>query len=128
MDQVNLQDEWHWLMQLSGIGADEEKRFFSKIISAYSESHRHYHTDKHLSQVLSELRAAKVNKPAAYWATWYHDIVYIPGHSDNEQKSADAAKADMKALAIDEALIEHVAAIIMATKTHTVGEFQDRLI
>tara|TARA_B100002003_G_C14079011_1_gene519105 strand:+ start:42 stop:674 length:633 start_codon:yes stop_codon:yes gene_type:complete len=58
----------------------------------YNESHRSYHTAEHIEyclrtydQVALELGA----NDAVEMALWFHDLVHMPGHVDNEARSAE---------------------------------------
>ncbi|MBE9041957.1 N-methyl-D-aspartate receptor NMDAR2C subunit [Oscillatoriales cyanobacterium LEGE 11467] len=72
---------------------------YVRLISAYSQSHRSYHTLKHLSECLekldwaiSEYQVLSVyNSKLVEVALWYHDAVYQPQQNQNEQNSANWA-------------------------------------
>ncbi|MBL7999168.1 MAG: hypothetical protein JNL32_11075 [Candidatus Kapabacteria bacterium] len=61
------------------------------IVTAYSEQWRHYHTLCHLELMLLELQNVKylINDwNSVLFALFYHDIVYLPTRTDNEEVSA----------------------------------------
>ena len=68
---------------------------FRKLIKTYSEEHRAYHTAEHIVYCLDELDhvldLAK-NPAEVEMALWFHDAVYDPHASDNEEKSAAWAR------------------------------------
>lgn len=118
MDKVcleYLQEQWHQLMPLTH---SLSKNYFDQLIAAYSEAHRFYHTTQHLCHLTGLLQQASVTDPAVYWASFYHDYVYIAGRQDNEAKSAEIAKAQMLNLHIDSKLIDRCCDFILLTKTH----------
>lgn len=71
---------------------------WAEIESKYSSRKRHYHTLRHLENLLLELREVK-NK-IEKWDTilftlFYHDVVYNVLKSNNEEKSAEFAEKRM---------------------------------
>ncbi|MGZ8946011.1 MAG: HD domain-containing protein, partial [Methylococcaceae bacterium] len=71
--------------------ADSELVYLD-LLQRYSKPDLNYHNMSHLIQCLEELDMALHLIPhpdAVEMALWYHDAVYIPGRTDNEQKSAE---------------------------------------
>jgi predicted metal-dependent HD superfamily phosphohydrolase len=94
---------------------------FNQLVQAYSERHRHYHTLQHLRECLLHFDAASglARRPAEVeLAIWFHDAVYDPLRSDNEERSADWARSSVIAAGCDAVVAERVHALVMATKTH----------
>lgn len=56
------------------------------------EPHRHYHTLNHVKEMLRHYDGSSRELIAAIWL---HDIIYDPRASDNEERSADQARADL---------------------------------
>ena len=86
-------DRWNRLLTALGIVAGESE-CFDALLAAYSEKHRHYHTIKHIDHCLRELDGAKslAHDPAEVeLALWFHDAIYDPHSSKNEERSADWA-------------------------------------
>jgi predicted metal-dependent HD superfamily phosphohydrolase len=101
-------------------------RTFDDIRAQYASAGRHYHTLDHVRYVLAtaESLAAHAHHPnAVYIAAWLHDVIYDSRAPDNEQRSADYAVDLCERLAIPDG--ERVAALILATKTHTAGDDPD---
>ena len=70
----------------------EPQKLFNKLVVAYSEKQRAYHTVQHLYECLSLLESVRsylndVN--AVVLALWFHDAVYDPQAKDNELKSSE---------------------------------------
>jgi len=68
------------------------ERIHAELVTRYSEPHRHYHTCEHIGHCLNqlELASADIDNPAAVgMALWFHDVIYNPRATDNEQQSAD---------------------------------------
>lgn len=60
--------------------------------SRYSEPHRHYHTWKHIEALLKWFHVFErewIETESVIWAIYWHDAVYDPRASDNEDKSAE---------------------------------------
>lgn len=70
----------------------EPQKVFNKLIAAYSEKQRAYHTLQHLYECLvlvESIRADLNDADAVALALWFHDAVYDPQAKDNELKSAE---------------------------------------
>ena len=71
---------------------DESAAIHQRLIDAYSEPQRYYHTLHHIEHCLSLFDKVSSNlqcPEALELAIWFHDFVYQPGATDNEQSSAD---------------------------------------
>lgn len=94
------------------------------LISIYSQPQRHYHNHTHIERVLAiidELRSPASDYSALYCAAWFHDVVYDPRVSDNEEKSAIYARTILSNLSIAPETIATVEKMILSTKTHRVS-------
>lgn len=86
------------------------------IAECHSEPHRHYHTLRHIDLMLRQILA-----DGPFWremiaATLFHDIVYDPTRSDNEDRSLATFLSLAGPLApLDTALVSEM---ILATKSH----------
>lgn len=92
----------------------------------YSEPQRRYHTWPHVLACL-EARERLVTEPAPAvdLALLFHDAVYEPLASDNEQRSADLLHAECCELALPPDVLEAATAAILATRhgaSEPVGE------
>ena len=114
----SLKARWQKLLLESHVGEQKGDQLFQEIVSAYSESHRFYHTLNHLSQLFEELDLCESVTNEMLWAVWYHDIVYKPGAKSNEKKSAKKAEESMRKLGAPQSSIDKVVTLIMATETH----------
>jgi predicted metal-dependent HD superfamily phosphohydrolase len=85
------------------------------LLARYREPHRHFHTEAHVLAVVSALMDASA---VARLAGWYHDAVYDPTGTSNEEQSATLARADLASLGVPPATCERVASLVLVTRTH----------
>ncbi len=93
---------------------------WAAVVAAWSEPHRRYHDLHHLAAVLGlvdELGAAADDPAAVALAAWYHDVVYDPRRGDNEQVSAERARAGLRGL-VPPARVEEVVRLVLLTAGH----------
>src|SRR5262245_18351172 len=82
------------LLGTYGIAPADAYPIFDHLVAAYSEPQRHYHTLRHLDEVLrtvGKLRDYCHDPAAVELAVWFHDAVYDPRGQDNEARSAQLA-------------------------------------
>jgi len=104
----------------SGSGAARESTpAFDDLVSRYAQPWRRYHTLQHLHECIAWFERAPTlaDDPAAVeLALWFHDAVYEPRASDNEERSARlAASTLLEAGAAGEAA-SRVARLVLATR------------
>lgn len=90
-----------------------------RLVSAYSEPTRFYHTAEHIAACLSELEGIRelLQFPdAVEWALWLHDVVYNPQASDNEEQSARVSEQILYAAQAELSFIERTTDLILATR------------
>lgn len=98
-----------------------------RVVNAWNEPHRFYHTMEHLNHLVSIIESEPIRstlnmteRQLLILAAVYHDVVYAIGAADNEDLSAlecDAAIHDRYIHMPDR---DRLRAMIMATKDHTV--------
>ncbi|KXZ68615.1 hypothetical protein [Acinetobacter venetianus] len=105
----------------------EPQKVFNKLIAAYSEKQRAYHTLQHLYEcliLLESIRADLKDAHAVELAIWFHDAVYDPPAKDNELKSAELFEQYLaQDLSID--IIQKIKRWIIATQKHKVTDELD---
>lgn len=98
----------------------EPQKVFNKLIAAYSEKQRAYHTVQHLYEclvLLESIRSDLNDANAVELALWFHDAVYDPQAKDNELKSAELFVQYLaQDLSID--IVEKIKLWIVATQKH----------
>lgn len=126
----SLQQHWTDLMtsmssKLDTAQANKLQRdILLDIVTRYNESHRFYHTERHISCMLHQLSEYThvVEDPVLVkLAIIFHDIVYIPTSTTNEEDSANyfedvMTRHDM----LPFQSIEIVKYYILATKSHAI--------
>jgi predicted metal-dependent HD superfamily phosphohydrolase len=115
-----------WSRAWSGLGLPgngEEVR--QRLLAAWSEPHRKYHTLQHLSEcaaALEPVRAATPHAAEIEFALWFHDAIYDVKRSDNEARSADWAGAELGKAGAPIEAIELVRDLVMITKHDTLPQ------
>lgn len=115
-----FQQEFHCIICQAGAGDQRAEALWSAIRGQYNAPGRFYHNLSHLDQVISQLVAVKdqvQNWTAVVMATAYHDYVYDPLRTDNEEQSALCAEQELSAV-IDAASLALCLRMVRATKTH----------
>jgi predicted metal-dependent HD superfamily phosphohydrolase len=112
-----------WMRLFTPAGVSEQRciESYQHIIHpAYTESHRRYHTDLHLDQcikVINERIPYVPDLDAILLAIFFHDLVYDPRKSNNEEESAGRfAALCRRSLPIRVDLGMKVSKAILATK------------
>ena len=118
MSEFNA-ERWKRLWTAAGAAGDS-RPWYEQLQRAYSEPQRYYHNKQHISDCLAEFDQARhlASSPLAVeFALWFHDAVYDPKASDNEERSASLAEQCLESAG----LVKHVAItreLVMATKKH----------
>ena len=101
-------------------GADPWRELGDSLLGRWNESHRRYHDERHLEDVLLALNHLGVRRERieveTLLAAWFHDAVYL-GAADgaDERDSAGLAVASLSALGLDIGLTQRVGDLILAT-------------
>lgn len=114
------QERWLRLWQSVGLSGDAAV-WYENLKRAYSEPQRHYHNQQHIAECLEEFDRARhlAQEPEAVeLALWFHDAVYDPKASDNEERSAAMAVRCLEAGGKPK-LAAAVGSLVMATKSHS---------
>lgn len=99
-------------------------RLLDGLRARYNEPQRHYHTWSHIGALLRHFDIGHVRlyrpKPVL-WALFWHDAIYDPTQTDNEEKSAQLLIEEARSeLSSDD--LSFAAAIIRATAKHELIE------
>jgi predicted metal-dependent HD superfamily phosphohydrolase len=110
------------LRQLRGGDAAE---LFLALASAYAEPARHYHNARHVAESLAlarEHRHLAIAPAELELAIWFHDAVYEPKATDNEERSAAWARRALEIRSVPAEAVRRIETMILATKTHPVSD------
>jgi predicted metal-dependent HD superfamily phosphohydrolase len=113
--------QYNLTRSLAQIGAKSSFSIFDKLKEVYTEPGRYYHTDKHITNCLTQLQPHRhqATHPAEIAiALWFHDAVYDTRRADNEEQSAEWAISFLEASKVNPAIIDRIAGLIMVTKKH----------
>jgi predicted metal-dependent HD superfamily phosphohydrolase len=114
-----LDARWRALFARLGVDPDAAAPAFADLVHAYSGEGRHYHTLDHLAalfHLLDRHGAGAVDRNAIELAIFFHDAVYAPTRSDNEEQSAALARERLTPLRLPAARVVRVADLILATR------------
>ena len=93
----------------------------AELLDRWHEPHRHYHTVDHLAAVLSVVDAhanEAEDARSVRLAAWFHDAVYNPRGSNNEEFSARLAERTLPALGVHAIQVAEVARLVRLTAGH----------
>lgn len=104
----------------------------SHIVPAYAEPHRAYHNMSHIDSCIAGVFAYMKDEPQAVadlveLTLWFHDFIYDPKRSDNEEQSAGAMTALLKPHGIAESVLKDAVDLVLMTKTHEPRSAPDHL-
>ncbi|HMN27102.1 MAG TPA: hypothetical protein PKE45_03015 [Caldilineaceae bacterium] len=111
------QERWSQLWQQFGV-ARPAAELFAELQGHYAEPWRAYHTAEHIGECLGHFDPVRglCQRPAEVeMAIWFHDAIYDPRRSDNEERSAEWALAALAAAGVAMPVRHRVYALIMAT-------------
>lgn len=98
--------------------------YADRLLARWAEPQRRYHTTDHLLAVLDHIDtlAAYADDPEAVrLAAWFHDAVYRPDRSENEERSARLAERALPEAALSDDRTREVARLVRLTTTHAAG-------
>jgi len=96
----------------------------SRLMERYAEPQRHYHTWAHVEALLAHYRKCVryFQRPGpVLWALYWHDAIYDPHASDNEEQSAQLLENEAAGL-LSPHDVAFAARLIRATATHTIPD------
>ncbi|MEU9703482.1 hypothetical protein [Streptomyces sp. NPDC047981] len=91
------------------------------LLARWSEPQRRYHTVDHLKAVLDridELPHEGGDMELIRLAAWFHDAVYRPDRSENEERSAVLAEKALTEAGLTPRRVTEVARLVRLTVTH----------
>lgn len=128
-----LRHQFSELCSRVDISSAEISQLWAELELKYGEVHRHYHTLKHIEDLCQKLQEflslckSSEDVDAIQWAIFYHDIIYDPTSSHNEEDSAALFMTRLSAH-LHSSLVSQVVRYILATKSHNVDEDDDEAL
>lgn len=115
-----------WIAAWTSVGATPRGALLDEVLSRWTEPHRAYHDVSHLEACLKTFDGAVASgaaddlddraRAAIELGLWFHDAIYDPRGSGNEEKSAVWAREELLAGGALEATAREVADLVLATK------------
>ncbi|CUW29482.1 hypothetical protein TUE45_04191 [Streptomyces reticuli] len=102
-------------------GGPDPAAYADRLLARWQEPQRRYHTVAHLTAVLDHvdtLEAYAADPDVVRLAAWFHDAVYLPERSENEERSARLAERALPEAGVPEAKTAEVARLVRLTVTH----------
>jgi predicted metal-dependent HD superfamily phosphohydrolase len=122
-------DPKRWLELWRRLGAEGGgQSILVHLNAAYAEPGRAYHNVDHIRDCLAQFDLARdvAQRPAEVEAAlWFHDAVYVPGGSDNEDRSASLAEAALLACRVAVDVVGRIGQMILATRHLTMSADPD---
>ncbi|MDT0463591.1 HD domain-containing protein [Streptomyces gibsoniae] len=114
-----------WTRALEGArgpaGGPDPAPYAENLLARWQEPQRRYHTLAHLTAVLDHidvLREYADEPDVVRLAAWFHDAVYLPDRSENEERSARLAERALPEAGVTEERTAEVARLVRLTVTH----------
>jgi len=124
VDLSKVKNNWLSLMERLKIDEEIGKKWWDILLDHYAEDWRHYHVLKHVWDMLESKKYFKAPENLLFdLAIWFHDVIYCPNESDNEEQSVKLFEQFASESKIEKK--EYVTKLIMATKYHKAEEDYD---
>ncbi|MFE0254619.1 HD domain-containing protein [Streptomyces sp. NPDC059010] len=101
--------------------APDPAPYADDLLTRWQEPQRRYHTLTHLTAVLDhvdELAGHADDPDVVRLAAWFHDAVYLPDRSENEERSARLAERALPEAGVPAERTAEVARLVRLTTTH----------
>ncbi|MFD8813269.1 hypothetical protein ACFV23_17690 [Streptomyces sp. NPDC059627] len=124
---ADLQElRFRWRRALLVAHGDEAHRpdpdpYADELLRRWQEPQRRYHTVAHLTAVLDRIDVLEEyadDPDLVRLAAWFHDAVYLPDRSENEERSARLAERALPEAGISAEKTAEVARLVRLTVTH----------
>ncbi|MEU2333469.1 hypothetical protein ABZ608_07655 [Streptomyces sp. NPDC013172] len=115
-----------WLRALRTTGEEDARRpdparYADALLDRWQEPQRRYHTPAHLTAVLDHIDTLEEyadDPDLVRLAAWFHDAVYAPDRSENEERSARLAERALPEAGVSASATAEVARLVRLTVTH----------
>ncbi|MFE4515386.1 hypothetical protein ACFRMQ_14485 [Kitasatospora sp. NPDC056783] len=116
----DLLADWTALLHRCGAAVDPEP-YGRELLRRWAEPPRRHHTAAHLRAVLGhvdELAGHAADPDAVRLAAWFHDAVYRPDRTENEERSAALAVRALTAAGLPAERVAEVERLVLLTVDH----------
>ncbi|MFD9501250.1 hypothetical protein [Streptomyces sp. NPDC060035] len=118
-----LRTRWQDALVAARCGArgPDPLAYADNLLARWAEPQRRYHTTVHLTQVLDRVDtlAGHASDPdLVRLAVWFHDAVYRPDRTENEERSAALAERALPEAGVPATATAEVARLVRLTVTH----------
>ncbi|MGW7071474.1 HD domain-containing protein [Streptomyces sp. NPDC054855] len=120
-DDKDLRARWHATLLRASEGTPDPAPYADNLLTRWAEPQRRYHTTAHLAAVLDHIDVLQEHAEEpdlVRLAAWFHDAVYAPDRSENEERSARLAERALTEAGLTEARTAEVARLVRLTVTH----------
>jgi len=107
---------------------ESSSKWYTTVCDYYAEPWRYYHTLNHINELFAYFDQwhPKLRKAAhVELAIWFHDVIYQPKSSVNEEESVKLFVAFCEDTAQPPTLCSVVSNYIIATKSHKINDADD---
>ncbi|MFC3573106.1 hypothetical protein ACFOZ0_07405 [Streptomyces yaanensis] len=118
-----------WTRALEGVrgpaGGPDPAPYADNLLARWQEPQRRYHTLAHLTAVLDHVDVLETyadDPDVVRLAAWFHDAVYLPDRSENEERSARLAERALPEAGVPPRKTAEVARLVRLTVTHDPAE------
>ncbi|MFJ7768911.1 hypothetical protein ACIQ1J_11010 [Streptomyces sp. NPDC097107] len=104
-----------------GSGRPDPAPYADNLLARWQEPQRRYHTLAHLAAVLDHVDVLEQyadDPDVVRLAAWFHDAVYLPDRSENEERSARLAERALPEAGVPAERTAEVARLVRLTVTH----------
>ncbi|MER7404012.1 hypothetical protein ABT373_16335 [Streptomyces sp. NPDC000070] len=102
-------------------GGPDPVPYADDLLRRWQEPQRRYHTVRHLTAVLDHIDVLEKyarDPDVVRLAAWFHDAVYLPDRSENEERSARLAERALPEAGLSDARTAEVARLVRLTTGH----------
>jgi len=128
MDNNILKNKWIEVCRNHLVSDDITFTAFNRLENQYAEKGRYYHTFQHIENMWKILHPflPQIKQPdELFIACMFHDCVYQPLNSDNEEKSAKDALTFLQQTNFSTKQIQFTEELILRTKNHSLSHESD---
>ncbi|WP_338697794.1 hypothetical protein V2W30_17910 [Streptomyces sp. Q6] len=119
---TELRERWaRTLRATTGTPDIDPYPYADNLLARWAEPQRRYHTTAHLQAVLDHVDALAEHADdpdLVRLAAWFHDAVYRPDRSENEERSAVLAERALHEAGLARERVDEVARLVRLTTTH----------